>query len=96
MKTNTFTKEKYIFWQWNTKADGSGTSYEDEEVVENLSNKNGQTITLYAFYEKFSYQYAEEYSFNGTSDFINTEIYLFSKKNINKNFEISFEIKDNK
>lgn len=95
LKKSTYTKVGYSFAFWNTKADGTGTSYEDEEVVENLSNKNGQTITLYAFYEKFSYQYAEEYSFNGTSDFINTEIYLFSKKNINKNFEISFEIKDN-
>ncbi len=91
---STFSKDGYSFAFWNTKADGTGKSYEDEEEVNNLGTKNGQTVTLYAMYEKFSYEDTGDHVFNGTSDYINTEIYLFSKKNINKNFEISFEIKD--
>ena len=30
---NSFTREKYTFTGWNTKADGSGTSYGDRETV---------------------------------------------------------------
>lgn len=30
---NSFTREKYSFTGWNTKADGSGTSYRDRETV---------------------------------------------------------------
>ena len=30
---NSFTREKYSFTGWNTKADGSGTSYGDRETV---------------------------------------------------------------
>lgn len=33
---------------WNTKADGSGTAYKDGASVENLSEDNGSTVTLYA------------------------------------------------
>ena len=43
---NTFTKVGYIFVGWNTERDGTGTSYEDEEEVENLVPTG--TITLYA------------------------------------------------
>ena len=43
LNTNTFTKENGIFAGWNTKADGSGTSYADGEEVTNLGN-----VTLYA------------------------------------------------
>ncbi len=33
---------------WNTKADGSGTNYETGASVKNLSETNGEEITLYA------------------------------------------------
>ena len=97
LKKNTFTKEKYIFWQWNTKADGSGESYEDEEVVSNLTNVNGETITLYATYAIEKYINNGDIVFDGTDKFdgksyIDTGISLFSENNINKNFEVSFEI----
>ena len=44
---NAFTKEYYNFTGWNTKADGSGTSYEDEAIVELTGD-----LTLYAQWEK--------------------------------------------
>jgi len=36
-------------WQgWNTQADGSGTNYEDEAVVQNLTAEDRVVVTLYA------------------------------------------------
>ena len=49
---NTFTRDKYEFAGWNTATDGSGTSYDDAEEVENLTTSNGATITLYAQWDK--------------------------------------------
>ena len=90
---NTFTHQDYNFGGWNTKADGTGTRYEDGEEVNNLTNTSGDIVTLYAIYEKFSYEHEDDLVFDGTN-YIDTNIYLFSEKNINKDFEISFEIKD--
>lgn len=48
LNKNEFTKPGYKFNGWNTKVDGSGDAYDNEEVVKNLTKVNGQTITLYA------------------------------------------------
>lgn len=48
LTSNGFTKIGYSFNGWNTKADGSGTSYSDEASVKNLTSTNGATVTLYA------------------------------------------------
>lgn len=48
LSNNAFVKTGHVFTGWNTKADGSGTAYEDGASVENLSEDNGSTITLYA------------------------------------------------
>ncbi|MBR0333702.1 MAG: InlB B-repeat-containing protein, partial [Bacteroidales bacterium] len=44
---NTFTRSGYTFTGWNTKADGSGTSYTDKQSI-TLS----QDITLYAQWKR--------------------------------------------
>ena len=44
---NAFIKMGYTFVEWNTKADGSGTSYSNESEIINLID-NGGTINLYA------------------------------------------------
>ena len=41
------------------------------------------------------YRYIGAKKFNGTSDYINTGIYLFSQANYQRNFYVSFEIKSN-
>lgn len=45
---NEFAKKGYSFNGWNTKADGSGTSYKEGATVKNLSSKEGTTVKLYA------------------------------------------------
>lgn len=49
---NGFTNSNHMFVQWNTKPDGSGVAYRDQEVVENLTTTNGATVTLYAIWEQ--------------------------------------------
>lgn len=93
LRPGTFIKEDYVFWHWNTKADGTGTTYEDEEEVSNLTDVDGETVTLYAIYAREKYINNNDIVFDGTN-YIDTEICLFNQKNINKNFEVSFEIKE--
>ena len=51
LRTNTYTKQYYVFNGWNTKADGSGTSYTNNEEVTNLGD-----ITLYAQWIEDTYE----------------------------------------
>ena len=48
LTANAFRRTGYTFAGWNTKADGSGTSYDDQKSVNNLTTTNGGTVTLYA------------------------------------------------
>lgn len=51
LRVNTFTKTGYYLEtgaEWNTKADGTGTSYASEQLVTNLSAENDEEIILYA------------------------------------------------
>lgn len=54
LKKNAFTKSNYTFQGWNTRADGSGTSYRDQQSVKNLA-QGGGTITLYAQWKPMNY-----------------------------------------
>lgn len=47
---NVFTRTGYTFAGWNTKADGTGDSYSDEQHIN--SSTSGETITLYAQWTK--------------------------------------------
>lgn len=48
LPANVFTKENYIFKEWNTRADGTGIAVENGGSVMNFATKNGETVTLYA------------------------------------------------
>ncbi len=52
LSSNTFERIGYKFVGWNTKKDGSGTTYSDEQIIKNLTNNDNETITLYAMWEK--------------------------------------------
>lgn len=48
LRTNAFKKTGYTFAGWNTKADGSGTSFQNKQEFSKLSATNGATVVLYA------------------------------------------------
>ena len=50
---NTFTNNGYTFAGWNTKADGSGTTYTTSAL--NLTAINGNTVTLFAIWSADTY-----------------------------------------
>lgn len=51
LRNNTFTKQGYMLvpgQEWNTRPDGTGTSYSSEQIVKNLVLEHGGAIDLYA------------------------------------------------
>lgn len=48
---NTFKKKGAHWVSWNTAPDGTGTSYEDEQLVKNLRTEDNSTVILYAQWE---------------------------------------------
>lgn len=90
-----FTRAGHQFTKWNTKADGTGDSYNDEAEVKNLT-ASGETVTLYAqWIEKetvdISLNYGQSIIFDGSS-YIDTDLQLFSTENINKDFAFSLKV----
>ena len=45
---NAFSTTTGQWLRWNTEANGSGTDYEDEQEVQNLTAEDGGIVTLYA------------------------------------------------
>ena len=70
LTANTFTRTGYTFAGWNTKADGTETSYTDKQSVNNLTSTNGATVTLYAKWtaNKYDITYKDQgnVTFTGT------------------------------
>ena len=52
LTANGFVRDGYKFTKWNTKADGTGTDYENKQNVLNLTIENRKVITLYAQWEE--------------------------------------------
>lgn len=48
LSANKFKKKGYSFKGWNTKNDGSGTTYADKADGSKLTKTDGKTVTLYA------------------------------------------------
>lgn len=48
LTTNGYSINNYKFLSWNTKKDGTGTSYTDGTTVKNLTTTDNGTVTLYA------------------------------------------------
>ena len=57
LTANSFTRSGYTFKNWNTEADGSGTTYTNSQSV-NLTTEHGATVTLYAQWEEQVTKYA--------------------------------------
>ena len=48
LTANGFTRTGYTFSKWNTNAAGTGTNYNNQQSVSNLTSTNGGTVNLYA------------------------------------------------
>ena len=95
LDTNTFIRTGYVFKGWNTQADGTGTSYTDGESVADLSDTEGDIVTLYAQYRKIAYVHNGDKVFDGTSaTFVDTGVNLYDEDTVNKDFEIRFTVKN--
>lgn len=51
----SLSRQGYLFQSWNTKPNGTGTTYFADDLVYNLANKN-ETFVLYAQWEPITYQ----------------------------------------
>ena len=51
IELNVPSKTGYTFKEWNSQADGNGTSYNIGDKVTNLSNEQSATVQLYAIWE---------------------------------------------
>lgn len=60
------TTGRYTFLSWNTKADGSGRSYTDEQVVQYLTKDS--SITLYAQWDDAFAKYSHTANINNKGD----------------------------
>ncbi len=74
-------KYDYAFKNWNTKADGTGTSYAAKQSVKNLPVSSGNTITLYAQWTPISYTI----KFNGNNSTSGTIANLSMTYDVAKN-----------
>ena len=48
LRLNQFTKDGYEFKEWNTKKDGTGESFSNVQMINNLTSENNEEIILYA------------------------------------------------
>ena len=64
LSENQFSRAGYTFGGWNTKPDGSGSSYRDGATVRDLTGVNHATVTLYAQWLPIPYTIA----FDGGED----------------------------
>nr|MBQ5605331.1 InlB B-repeat-containing protein [Bacteroidales bacterium] len=82
LKANTFTREGYVFMGWNTKADGSGTSYSDQQKISIEAD-----VTLYAQWEIIKYKLS--FNANGGTGTMSDQIFEYGAANtINANLFI--------
>ena len=80
LTANAFKRKGYSFNGWNTKADGSGTSYSNKADGSTLLEKSG-TITLYAQWKKTKYTIT--YKLNGgTNNSANPDSYKITTSTI--------------
>lgn len=52
LSANVYTLGGHKFHGWNTRSDGTGTAYEDTQMVQNLTEEDKKSIVLYAQWDK--------------------------------------------
>lgn len=87
LSSNTFKRTGYAFAGWNTKADGSGTTYSNQNLVNNLTDVNGGTVVLYAQWKPCVYKITtdKQMGTGGTDAFFEKFEYGFYSDKATKN-----------
>ncbi len=78
LEKNTFTRNNYLFNGWNTKPDGTGTNYDDEQII-----NSSESINLYAKWQKIVPYTIKNYPVDENRKYItrisiNTEVDAFT------------------
>lgn len=73
-----FKWKGHSFTSWNTKADGSGTSYSDKTLLSQIITENNQSVTLYAQWDVTKYTIT--YNTNGGSPTPADQILVYGKQ----------------
>ena len=76
LPVNKYQKSDYTFVYWNTKKDGTGKNYKDNQSVKNIAKKG--TITLYAVYKQ-NY-YTVKFDGNGSTSGITNNVICYYDK----------------
>ena len=87
LPNNTFTKKGYTFIGWNTLANGTGDSYSNKQIVNNVLEKG--TITLYAQWSINTY----ELTYNCKDSEPKTDYYKYGEEIIKTAIIIAEEAK---
>ena len=82
LSTNIFTRNGYKFSKWNTKSDGTGTDYEDGQVVKNLTSESYGRIYLYAKWDPINY-YVHFNPNGGEGEMDNQMFSYYERKKLN-------------
>lgn len=78
LKSNQFTKTGYKFIGWSNDKDSSLLKYSDNELVNNLTSKDGDIVNLYALWEPLKLKIV--YHSNDGSDMSIEETLIYDKK----------------
>ncbi len=68
---NTFTYEGHRFKEWNTEADGTGTSYQAHNTINNIT----EDLNLYAIWDPF--KYTVKYNSNGGRGSMDDQVFYY-------------------
>ena len=93
LEKNTFEYKDHSFKNWNTKADGTGDTYTDEQLIEEGIDEE---LQLYAIWEEAYSYIINKYSYDDNEKYIdkieiNTTVDEF-KNNINLNTGYSIDV----
>ena len=77
LTTNGYSKKGYIFKEWNTKSDGTGTGYSSGETLNkpNFVSTNNGEFTLYAIWEPIRYSIRFNSNDTSTLNYNDTDTY---------------------
>ena len=74
LAANSFSRTGYTFARWNTKADGTGISYTNQQSV-NLSSTNNDNFPLYAQWT--ANKYTVQFNANGGTGTMNDQSFTY-------------------